>query len=165
MKEYDQFMQQVKGKKKTEAPVDTFGKEWTKKDKLGNPDYNVGYDPNYRLSAPDPNSDFNSENKPTRKFSSANIQDNLEALRKRIVGIKDPEVKDRAFKEVYLKQFDAASRAMDAKSREEQEEQALWRNLSRQGYRDSEIPALIQQFRGERQDAMRSRPLFNPRGR
>jgi hypothetical protein len=52
MKEYDQFMQQVKGKKKTEAPVDTFGKEWTKKDKLGNPDYNVGYDPNYRLSAP-----------------------------------------------------------------------------------------------------------------
>ena len=146
-------MQQVKKRGKAKAPTEGYANEF------GSPasmKAALGYDPN---------SDFNSENKPTRKFSSANIQDNLEALRKKVVAIKDPTLRDKAFEKVYLKQFDAASRAMDAKSREEQEEQALWRNLSMQGYRDSEIPALIQQFRGERQDAMRSRPLFNPRGR
>jgi hypothetical protein len=163
-------MRQVKGKKKTEAPVDTwmdFGKEWTKKDKLGNPDYNVGYDPNYRLAAPleDPKKPDMSFLNIKTPFQKGSREHALEAMRRKIVSIKDPNIKNRAFDEIYLGAIKREQADLTAENRKRSEENALWQRFASQGYSSSEIPALIQKYFSQKRAAMEEAPLFNPRGR
>jgi hypothetical protein len=101
MKEYDQFMRQVKGKKKTEAPVDTFAPTEGYANEFGSPasmKAALGYDPN---------SDFNSENKPTRKFSASDAGDQLGEISRKISAIKDPLQQMKAFNQFYRPAFQA----------------------------------------------------------
>jgi hypothetical protein len=164
MSEYDQFMQQVKSKSKSKAPEDNFGKPWTKKDKFGNPDYNVGYDPNYRLAAPPeapkkPDMSFLNIKTPFQKGSSEHA---LEAMRRKIVSIKDPNIKNRAFDEIYLEAIKKKQADIDAENSRRQEEDVLWQRFASQGFSSSEIPALIQRYFSEKRTAMQKAPLYNP---